>query len=432
MVEWLPIYELFDFEKGSLQSSKCTQGKYTFVTAAEDWKTHNSFTHDCEALIFAMAASGSLGRTHYIKDKFISSDLCFILTPKEGRKIDLPFYYRVFNFIREDIVKKTATGTSKLAINRTSFGNYSLPYFDFDHQLLYREKIDKIASIKESLAAGFTSQQDYLSQLRQAILQEAIEGKLTADWRTKHPVKKGDPNTDAAALLEHIKAEKQKLIAEGKLKKEKPLGPIKPEEIPFEVPNGWVWCKLGEIGQGFQYGSSAKSLKYGTVPVLRMGNIQNGVVNLDDLVFTNNKKEIEKYTLSQGDLLFNRTNSRQLVGKTAIFLSDQPAIYAGYLVRFQLTVSICNRYANVVMNSKFHRKWCDEVKVDALGQSNINATKLRDFRFPLPPFTEQQAIVERVDRLLGMVDELQQQVKARQTQAEQLMQSVLREAFEGN
>ena len=95
MAEWKPIKELFDFEKGTLQSSKCTLGKYTFITAAENWKTHSDYTHDCEALIFAMAASGSLGRTHYVKGKFISSDLCFILTPKKALKLDLIFYYRL-------------------------------------------------------------------------------------------------------------------------------------------------------------------------------------------------------------------------------------------------------------------------------------------------------------------------------------------------
>ena len=89
MGKWLPISELFYFEKGSLQSSKSTAGNFPFITAAETWKTHETFTHNCEALIFAMAASGSLGRTHYIKGKFISSDLCFILTPKENKELDL-------------------------------------------------------------------------------------------------------------------------------------------------------------------------------------------------------------------------------------------------------------------------------------------------------------------------------------------------------
>ena len=72
----MKISDLFHFEKGSLQSSKCEEGVYDFITAAADWKKHNDFSHNCEALIFAAAASGSLGRTHYVNGKFISSDLC--------------------------------------------------------------------------------------------------------------------------------------------------------------------------------------------------------------------------------------------------------------------------------------------------------------------------------------------------------------------
>ena len=98
MSEIVPIKKIFNFEKGSLQSTKCTSGVYTFVTAGSDWKTHNEFTHDTEALIVAVAASGSLGRCHYIKDKFIASDLCFILTPKDAElyPVDLEFYHQIF------------------------------------------------------------------------------------------------------------------------------------------------------------------------------------------------------------------------------------------------------------------------------------------------------------------------------------------------
>ena len=93
------ISDLFDFEKGSLQSSKNTPGEFDFITASSEWKNHNEFTHNCEALIFAAAASGSLGRTHYVNGKFISSDLCFIITPKNENKypIDLKFYHIIFN-----------------------------------------------------------------------------------------------------------------------------------------------------------------------------------------------------------------------------------------------------------------------------------------------------------------------------------------------
>ncbi|MCX6732906.1 MAG: restriction endonuclease subunit S, partial [Candidatus Roizmanbacteria bacterium] len=136
------INELFRFEKGSLQSSKNVEGKYTFITASETWKTHESYSHDCEAIVIAVAASGSLGRTHYIKGKFIASDLCFILTEKDpvNFPVDLGFYFHIFNIVKDDLVKKTATGTSKLAINKTNFGNYKIQYFNINSQTNLKNK----------------------------------------------------------------------------------------------------------------------------------------------------------------------------------------------------------------------------------------------------------------------------------------------------
>ena len=136
--------------------------------------------------------------------------------------------------------------------------------------------------------------------------------------------------------------------------------------------------------------------------------------------------------MQDGDLLFNRTNSRALVGKTALFHGGKNAIYAGYLVRFHMFEYIEPIFSNFVMNSTLHSNWCIEVKTDALGQSNINATKLSNFRFPLPPLLEQKAIVTKVEKLLTLCDQLETQITTNQTHADQLMQAVLKEAFTNN
>lgn len=128
-------------------------------------------------------------------------------------------------------------------------------------------------------------------------------------------------------------------------------------------------------------------------------------------------------------MLFNRTNSRELVGKTALFRGNRQSIFAGYLVRFRMALDICPEYANFVMNSILHTEWCNEVKTDALGQSNINATKLRMFRFPLPPLLEQSMIVAKVKKLLVLCDQLEAEIANNQSHAKQLMQAVLKEAF---
>lgn len=326
-------------------------------------------------------------------------------------------------------INKLARGTVRKALRFSELCDIEMVIPPIENQR-------KILKIKQSLqkeidllSVEITNQKSYLTQLRQAILQEAIEGKLTADWRIKNPVCLGDPNTDAAALLATIKSEKQKLIAEGIIKKEKTIAPINLDDVPFVLPEGWVWVRLVEIATNFDYGSSSKSLKKGKVPVLRMGNIKNSLIDWNSLVYADNDNEIAKYKLVKFDLLFNRTNSKELVGKTALFDSDKQTIYAGYLIRFKMLGTISPFFTNYLMNSCFHREWCNQVKTDALGQSNINATKLKDFLFPLPPLAEQNAIIERVDRLLNYVNALEQQVIERKSHAEQLMQAVLKEAF---
>ena len=330
-----------------------------------------------------------------------------------------------------ELCERASSGvTHRRYLNEQTFLNHELfiPSIDEQSKILFSN--DKTTQLINNLKDELKNQEKYVSQLKQAILQEAIAGQLTAEWRTQNPMQKGNPDTDAAALLAKIKAEKQQLIADGKLKKEKPIPEIAIDEIPFSLPDSWVWCRLVEIAEGFEYGSSSKSLKSGKVPVLRMGNLQNGLVDLTDLVYTNEEKEIEQYALFYGDLLFNRTNSRELVGKTSLFLCEQKMVYAGYLVRYRMLGSISFHYTNYVMNSQLHREWCHTIKVDAIGQSNINATKLRSFCFPLPPLAEQKAMAEKVDRLMETIDQLEQQIKHRKQLAEDLMQSVLREAFE--
>ena len=420
----IPIGKLFDLEKGSLQSSKCTEGEYTFITAAEEWKTNNEYSHECEALIFAAAASGSLGRTHYINDKFITSDLCFILTPKDSKyPINLKFYHFVFNSLKDEIVKNTKSGTSKESINQSNLRNYEIPYFEIDKQNLWIDKLVNTKLIKEDLELELSTGQSLLKQLKQTILQEAIEGKLTEKWRVKNP----DIGT-AKELLEQIKTEKEKLIKEKKIRPSKPLSPINEDEIPFDIPQSWEWCRLGEIANGFQYGTSTKSKINGKVPVLRMGNIQNGRVLLEELVYTDNESEIEKYSIEYNDLLFNRTNSRELVGKTAIYSFQEKAIYAGYLIKYSMILSN-SHYINYVMNSPFHYQWCAKVRSDAIGQSNINATKLQSYIVPLPPLEEQKEIVATIEKLFEICDELESEINQNKTTVDNLMATVLKEAF---
>ena len=144
---------IFKIEKGTLQSTKNKPGSYVFVTAAEDWKTHKDYTHNCEALIFAAGASGSLGRIHYIKGEFIASDLCYILTPKgiNEKKVSLRYYFHFFEYRREKIVRLLARGSAKKAINKTDFSNLEVPYPKYTDQVKYAKQLDRVAKSKNTI-----------------------------------------------------------------------------------------------------------------------------------------------------------------------------------------------------------------------------------------------------------------------------------------
>jgi type I restriction enzyme S subunit len=181
----------------------------------------------------------------------LSSDLCFILIPKDPLKfpIDLKFYHLIFQAFKDEIVRNTKAGTSKEAIGLNAFGKYELPYFDIEKQIKIKEQFVNAQESTNCLETEFSHQLSLVKQLRQAFLREAMQGKLVHQ----------DPNDEpASVLLEKIKTEKGQLIKEKKIKKEKPLPPISEDEIPFEIPYNWVWTRLGEICNTITKGSSPK------------------------------------------------------------------------------------------------------------------------------------------------------------------------------
>lgn len=188
---------------------------------------------------------------------------------------------------------------------------------------------------------------------------------------------------------------------------------------------------LGDVAEGFNYGSAAKSAKQGRVPVLRMGNIQDGKLDWSDLVFTNDAAEIAKYGLKDGDVLFNRTNSPALVGKTALFTGEREAIYAGYLIKVRCKPQLLPAFLTYCLNAPNGRAYSWEVKTDGVSQSNINAKKLAAFRFDLPSVQEQEEIVRRIERALSWINRITVDATSARKLIDHLDQSVLAKAFRG-
>ena len=198
------------------------------------------------------------------------------------------------------------------------------------------------------------------------------------------------------------------------------------------LPKEWKDVVLGDVCRNVEYGSATKSKLEGKVPVLRMGNIQNGRFDWNDLVYTSDDEEIRKYLLKKDDVLFNRTNSAEWVGKTAIYKGERPAIFAGYLIRINRIENLLDaNFITYYLNSLEAKKYGNAVRSFGVNQSNINGTKLKAYPLLLPPIKEQESIVQEIESRLSVADKMEESINQSLQQAEALRQSILKKAFEG-
>lgn len=371
-----------------------TQVKYT---VSEFWNSMDPkyFLLENDVLLNTLG-HGTLGRAGIVPvlhKKLLTDGHLFVFRLYSAIASKYFYYYLQYKRPEIEISANGSTNQTFLSLKRTN--QWLIPVPPLAEQERIVAKIEELLplvseydEVENRISALNT---EFPDKLRKSILQQAVQGKLT----------ERDPSDEPAIeLLDRIRAEKAKLIAEGKIKKEKIIPVISEEDQLFDIPDTWTWTTIADTCTNIQYGTSEKSAPSGKMAVLRMGNLQGGKIDYSNLVYTSNDYDIERCHLEYNDLLFNRTNSKELVGKTAIYKAEIPAIYAGYLIRVT-PIMIDSDYLNYVMQSHFFKKYCLAVKTDAIGQSNINAEKLKRFVFPLPPLAEQKRIVARVEDLLA-------------------------------
>lgn len=428
-------------EKGRTGIAGAVPGEYPLVVTAEERKTCNTYQFDCEAVCIPLVSSSghgkkSLKNVHYQSGKFaLGSILCAVI-PNNPQEVNARYLHQYLQFYKDTLLVPLMKGAANVSLSMRDIAKVEIPLPDFDTQTLLAKTFVEAQEKQKQLDAEFEKQTEYAKHLRQNILQEAIEGKLTAEWRKTHPAEKGNPDFDAQALFGQIQKEKchtdSILLTQNQKKKhkEKSLDFPNPcdNDYPFEIPEGWKWVILGEI---FEHktgktlnGSSNKGTvlkKYITTSNLYWNTFD--FTKVKEMFFTN--EEVEKYSVKKGDLLVCEGGD---VGRSAIWNYDYAVCYQNHIHRLRAYSSInIEFYYHILYLYKFSGYINSQSK--GMGIQGLSSNKLDSFILPLPPLAEQKEIVAKVESLLAEVTELEEQIQERKKLSVQLMQKILKNAF---
>lgn len=369
---------------------------------SEGYISHSKITHITEEMHenylkrsilkandLLISIAGSLGKSAIVRecDLPINTNQAIAFVRLFADKIDVNY---IRNTIESPLINSVLTKQTKV----TSIPNLTLeiikdcpiPLPPFLEQQRIVGRIEELFAKLDEAKERLQEVADSFAVRKAAILHKAFTGELTKQWRCENGVS----------------------------------------------DESWEEKTIGEICSSLKYGTSKKSSDDGEVVVLRMGNLQNGEIDWSNLAYTSDEEDIKKYLLKSGDVLFNRTNSPELVGKTSIYRGEMPAIYAGYLIKLDYEKNIVvGDYLNYYLNSSKAKEYYMQVKTDGVSQSNINAKKIGEFEIPLPTITEQHEIVRLIDDLLARERAAQQATEQALASIDLMKKSILARAFRG-
>jgi type I restriction enzyme S subunit len=371
MIKEVKFKDAFEFQKKSKIKAgdglKLDEGKYSFYTSSNRLtKSINEYLFKKESLIFG---TGGLASIHYCDEKFAVSTDCFVTQPKNSDELFLKYiYYFLSGNIH--ILENGFKGAGLKHISKGYISDIKIPLPPLDQQ-------KKIAAILDAADA-----------YRQ---------------KTKALITKYDALTQSLFL---------DMFGD-----------------PLRNPKGWEIVTIRDIITEAKYGTSSKADENGIYSYLRMNNITyKGHMDYSNLKYINvPDDQIHKYETKKGDILFNRTNSKELVGKTGIIATDDKMILAGYLIRLRMKEAYNPYFLWSHLNSKWAKITLKNMCKSIVGMANINAQELQNIKVVDPPMDLQNQFAERVQA----IEAQKAQAQASLAQAEDLFNSLLQRAFKG-
>ncbi len=328
-----------------------------------------------------------------------------------------------------ELLKEQVRGGIKTEIKPKHMLSLEIPLPPIDQQKRIISKFEKIETEDRELREEINHQKVLIRKIRQQILQDGVEGKLTADWRIENQ------NVEPASkLLDHISTEKEALIRCKKIKKQKALLPIKSEEKPFLVPESWLWCRLDQvIYESPRNGYSPKAVDFPTsTKTLKLGATTKGVFDAREYKYINEEIDDSSHLwLKKGDILIQRSNSLDHVGISAIYdKEDNSFIYPDIMMKVKASTKMSIDFLHAVLTSDYCREYFRSNATGAQkSMPKINQGIVSSTLIPLPPAEEQEEIIRKIKDIFCIVDMLDVRINRNMAQASQLLQTVSKETF---
>lgn len=420
---WCRLSEYLDIRDGTHDSPKFYDKGIPFVTSKnlndgildfstckyiteEDHKKFSarSFVEDGD-ILFAMI--GSIGNPVIVKKKFDFSFKNMALFKRYTKeKTDMKYIFYYLSYIQFEL-KRIATGGVQSFIGLGTFREMLFPLPPLAEQKRIVAAIEKFMPLIEEYGKKETELKAFNEQIgtltKKAILQEAVQGKLVPQIAAEG---------NAKDLLEEIKKEKAKLIKEGKIKKEKLLTEITEDEIPFDIPENWCWCRLGEICNEIKRGKSPKYAdKSNFLAFAQKCNVKTGGIDLGLALYLD-ENSITRYSetdnLVQDDIVINSTGGGTM-GRVGLYETKVPAGIKGVYPDSHVTVirsigNINQHYLYYVL--KLNQSVLEKCGTGSTNQTELKPAVLADFVIPLPPLAEQKRIVAAIEKLMPLCEKL--------------------------
>ncbi len=412
------LKDLCSITKGATGIMKADGGKYPLVALGEERKQHSEYQFDAKAVIVPLISStghghASMKRVHYQEGKFALGNILCAVISNDEKQLHPKYLHLYLQQFKDSLLVPLMKGAANVSLPMNKLADVEIEVPILERQLEIIELEEEAAEFKNELEERLIAQDGDVAKLRQALLREAMQGKLT-----KQDAKDGNGKD----LLEKIKAEKAKLG-----KKEKPLPPIKSEEIPFDIPKNWAWCRLASITNFIDYRGKTPSKVDKGIKLITAKNVKFGFFSNEPEEYISERDYAHHMTRgipNNGDILFT---TEAPLGNACLLNYKEKFALAQRIITIQ-PILFNNHFLLYSILSEVIQKQLIK-KQSGVTAKGIKSSRLVEVLIPLPPLAEQKRIVEKLEQLMKFCEELQNSIQQSKIENEKLLQGALRDAL---